>query len=197
MELEEMKNTWEELGERVEKQELLTNQLINKMMQQKYNSKLNKINYPEYIGTVVCYLGAAYLIMNFTKIEEILLQVFAIIDIALLFLLPIISLESLNKLKSVNIPSQTYLESINSFANQKIKFQKLQKLNVSLGLFFLLTAAPVLSAIQGKDLSQTPNFWTLIFPISVLLFLVFAYWVLKSYNNILNETKKMISDINN
>jgi len=197
MELEEMKNTWEELGERVEKQELLTNQLINKMMQQKYNSKLNKINYPEYIGTVVCYLGAAYLIMNFTKIEEILLQVFAIIDIALLFLLPIISLKSLNKLKSVNIPSQTYLESINSFANQKIKFQKLQKLNVSLGLFFLLTAAPVLSAIQGKDLSQTPNFWTLIFPISVLLFLVFAYWVLKSYNNILNETKKMISDINN
>ena len=197
MQLEEMRNTWVELSKRVEKQDMLTNQLIDEMTKQKYNSKLNKIGYSEYVGTIVCYIGAAYLMMNFAKIEETLMQVFAIISIALLFILPIISLKSLRIIKNVNISSKTYLETINIFANQKIKFHKLQKLNVLLGLSLMLMATPVISAIQGKDLSHTPYFWTLIFPLFVLFFFVFALWVLRSYGKILNEMEKMLSDINN
>lgn len=196
MELEEMKNMWKGLDKRVEKQEIMTSQLLERMMKQKYHSKLNKIGYSEYLGTIVCYIGATYLIMNFTRIADTLMQIFAIIAIALLFILPLISLKSLRTIKSINIPSETYLEAINTFTNQKIKFQKLQKLNVSLGLSLMLIAIPVLSAIQGTDLSQAPYFWTLIFPLVVLFFLTFAYWVLRFYNKVLNETEKILSDIN-
>lgn len=197
MELEDMKNTWQEVSDRVEKQEILTNQLIEKMTHEKYHSKLNKIGYSEYAGTLICYIGAAYLIGNFTKIDGLLMQIFAIIAIALLFILPIISLKSLRTIRSVNISSKTYLEAIEDFGKRKIRFQKLQKLNVSLGLFLMLTGAPVLSSILGKDLSQIPHFWTLIFPISITFFLVFSFWVLRAYNKILNQTGKMLSDINN
>lgn len=196
MELEEMKSTWGELSKRLEKQELITNQLINKMTQEKYHSKLNKIGYPEYVGTIVCYMGAAYLSVNLSAMEDMLMQIFAVVEIILLLVLPIISLQSIRALKAVNVPSQTYLEAINAFARQKIRFQKLQKLNVSLGLFVLLIAVPVLSAIQGKELGQTPYFWPLIFPVYVLFFLFFSYWVLKSYNKILNEAEEMLSEIN-
>lgn len=196
MELEEMRNAWQEMSKRVEKQEFLTNQFLEKMTTEGYNSKLNKIGIPEYIGTVICYIGAVYLIINFTKIEDTLIGIFALIAILLLFILPIISLKSLRIMKNVNIPSKTYLETIEDFGKRKIRFQKLQKLNVSLGLFLMLVAIPILSAIQGKDIGQIPNFWTLILPISIAFFTVFAIWVLRSYNRMLNEMEKMLSDIN-
>lgn len=197
MELEELKNTWQSMSKRVENQEFLTNQILEKMKREKYHSKLNKIGYSEYIGAIICYIGAAYLIMNFMKIEDILMQLFAIIAIALLFILPVISLKSLRTVKNINISTKTYAEAIEDFGKRKIKFQRLQKLNISLALFLMLVAIPVLSAIQGKDIAQAPHFWTLIFPISIAFFMVFALWVLKSYNKILNDTEKLLSDINN
>ncbi len=197
MELEEMKNTWQEINKRIENQKVLTDQLIEKMTHDKYNSKLNKIGYSEYIGAIICYIGAVYLIVNFTKVTDPLMQLFAIIAMVLLFILPIISLKSLREIKNANIASSSYLETINDFGKRKIRFQRLQKLNVSMGLFLMLIAIPVLSAIQRKDLSQIPHFWTLVFPISIAFFLAFAFWVLRSYNKLLSETEKMLSDINN
>ncbi|MCH7400078.1 hypothetical protein MM236_18935 [Belliella sp. DSM 107340] len=195
MELEEMKNTWQSLSKRVEKQELQTNQILEKLKQEKYHSKLNKIGYSEYVGTIVCYIGAAYLTMNFTKVDSLTMQIFAIIAIVLLFVLPVISLKSLQAVRNVNIPSMAYIDAIEDFAHRKIKFQRLKKLNVSLGLFLMLVAVPVLSSIQGKAIAQVPHFWTLIFPVSIIFFLAFAMWVLKSYNKILKETEKILSDI--
>lgn len=197
MELEEMKDTWNTLSEKVEKQDILLNKTIEKMKQQHYNSKLNKIGYAEYIGTIICYIGAAYIGINFLKIEGPLMQAVAALSILLLFILPVISLKSVRTIKNADIYAKTYLETINSFAKQKMRFQKLQKLNVFLGLLLMLLIFPVLSAIQGKDLSHIPNFWTVIFPFFIILMLGFAYWVLKSYNKILEDTEKMLSEINN
>lgn len=197
MELEELKSKWVAMSRRVEDQEYKTNQLLEKMTREKYKSRINKIGNSEYFGTIICYIGAAYLIMNFTKLEDTLMQIFAIISIGLLFVLPVISLKSLRALKNVNVASKTYLQAIEDFAKRKVRFQRLQKLNVSLALFLMLVAIPVLSEIQGKDFAQVPNFWTLVFPISIAAFLVFAMWVLKYYNNVLLETEKILTDINN
>ncbi|APU70126.1 MULTISPECIES: hypothetical protein [Flavobacteriaceae] len=197
MELEEMKNLWKGMSAQVEKQELLTKNLIEKVTEQKYYSKLNKIRYSEIIGTIICYLGAIYLIMNFMKIDPLAEKIFAVIAIGLLLTLPIISLSSLNGMQKVKISSKTYLDTLNDFGRRKIRFQKFQKLNVSLGLFLILVAIPVLSAIKGVDLSETEHFWTLTFPISIIAFLGFAFWVLRSYNKSLEATEKLLSEINN
>lgn len=156
--------------QKVEKQELLTKNLLEKVTEQKYHSKLNKIRYPEMIGTIICYLGAVYLIMNFVKIDPLAEKIFAIIAIGLLLTLPVISLRSLNLMQNLPISSKTYLDTLNDFGKRKMRFQKFQKLNVSLGLFLLIVAIPVLSAIKGVDLSETEHFWTLTFPISIIAF---------------------------
>ncbi|MEO2128156.1 MAG: hypothetical protein ABGW91_08325 [Christiangramia sp.] len=196
MELEEMKNLWEGMSKKVEKQELLTKNLLEKVTEQKYHSKLNKIRYSEMIGTIICYLGAVYLIMNFVKIDPLAEKIFAIIAIGLLLTLPVISLRSLNRMQNLPISSKTYLDTLNDFGKQKIRFQKFQKLNVSLGMFLLIVAIPVLSAIKGVDLSETEHFWTLTFPISIIAFLGFAFWVFRSYKKSLEATEKLLSDIN-
>ncbi|MEO2064279.1 MAG: hypothetical protein ABGW97_14940 [Christiangramia sp.] len=196
MELEEMKNLWEGMSKKVEKQELLTKNLLEKVTEQKYHSKLNKIRYSEMIGTIICYLGAVYLIMNFVKIDPLAEKIFAIIAIGLLLTLPVISLRSLNRMQNLPISSKTYLDALNDFGKRKMRFQKFQKLNVSLGLFLLIVAIPVLSAIKGVDLSETEHFWTLTFPISIIAFLGFAFWVFRSYKKSLEATEKLLSDIN-
>ncbi|WP_373056342.1 hypothetical protein [Zunongwangia sp. H14] len=197
MELEEMKNLWEGMSDRIEKQERLTKNLIGNVTEEKYHSKLKKIKYSEIIGTIICYLGAIYLIMNFMKIDPLAEKIFAVIAIGLLLTLPIISLSSLNGMQKVKISSKTYLDTLNDFGRRKIRFQKFQKLNVSLGLFLILVAIPVLSAIKGVDLSETEHFWILTFPISIIAFLGFAFWVLRSYNKSLEATEKLLSEINN
>lgn len=195
MELDEMKNTWQAISHQAKNQESKTTQLIEQMSSKNYHSKINRIRYSEYIGSIVCFGAVVYLIINFTKIESPLMQGFAIVALLLLFILPILSLKSLRGLNHINPASKTYLEAIEDFGNRKLRFQKLQKLNVSLGLFLMVIAIPVLSAIQGKDLSLNPYFWTAVFPISIIFFLGFAYWVLRSYNKVLTDTERMLSDL--
>lgn len=196
MELEEMKLAWNALSKRVEKQEILNQQMIEKMTKNQFQTNLKKIAFPEYIGTIICYLGAAYLSVNIPKLEEPLIQFFGVISVVLLLILPIISLQSIRAMRKINLSSHTYLETIQIFGKQKIRFQKLQKLNVSLGLFLMVIGVPVLLSIQGVSLNPTPLFWMLYFPLGVIFFLGFSYWVLKNYNRTLKATEKMLSEIN-
>ncbi|ERM80447.1 hypothetical protein P872_21800 [Rhodonellum psychrophilum GCM71 = DSM 17998] len=195
MELEEMKATWEALSQKVAQQEKLTHKMIENMTHQKYKSRLNKILYPEILGSIICFLGAIFMILNFQAIEGPIMQVFGILSILLLFGLPIISLASLSGLRKVNVSLMTYAEAIRNYSLQKIRFQKLQKLNVSMALLFLLIATPVFMEMNGKDISNIPYFWKLIFPLGVILFLGFSVWVLKNYNSALKKAEDTLSEI--
>jgi hypothetical protein len=141
-------------------------------------------------------LGAAYLSVNVPKLEEPLIQVFGVISIALLLVLPIISLQSIRGMRKINFFSHSYLETIQIIGQQKIKFQRLQKLNVSLGLFLMVIGVPVLLSIQGVSLNPSPLFWMLYFPLGVVFFLGFSFWVLKYYNRKLKATEKLLAEIN-
>ncbi|MCS4434748.1 hypothetical protein [Aquiflexum gelatinilyticum] len=196
MELEEMKLAWNDLSKKVEKQEILNQQIIEKMTKDQYQSNIKKIALPEYIGTIICYLGAAYLSVNVPKLDEPLIQFFGVISIALLLILPIISLQSVRAMRKINLSSHSYLEALQVFGKQKIRFQKLQKLNVSLGMFLMVIGVPVLMAIQDKSIEFSSLFWMLYFPLGIMFFLGFSYWVLKYYNRKLKATEKLLTEVN-
>jgi steroid 5-alpha reductase family enzyme len=195
MELEEMQQAWATLSKRVEKQDILTTQLLEKTTQQNYHSRLNSIRYSELVGTLVCYAAAGYVSVFLNRIEDFWLQALAVLTIVVLLVLPVVSLASVRAVKGVNISVATYVETIQAFTRQKIKFQRLQKVNVFLGLVLLVVSLPVMAAIQGKDLSQIPHLWTVIMPVCVVVFLAFAYWVLKAYNKTLAEMENLLTDI--
>jgi len=69
MELEEMKTLWEEMSQKVEKQQLVTDQIIMDMTQQKYTSKFSKIFLYESLGTVICFAMAVYILFNIEKLD--------------------------------------------------------------------------------------------------------------------------------
>lgn len=192
MELDEMKSTWEQLGKRVEKQEILNHQVIEQMTRHSYNSSLRRISLPEFIGTIICYIAAAYISVNLLKIEFFAVQVLGAISILLLLIMPIISLQSVRVMKQVNISSLTYLETIRIFSKQKIKFHELQKINVVLGMLLMLIIIPVFAAIQGKNVNQMPYFWTIVFPAGILFFIGFSLWVLKYYNKALKQAEQSL-----
>ncbi|MFC2188294.1 hypothetical protein ACFCT7_13335 [Fulvivirgaceae bacterium LMO-SS25] len=195
MELEEMKTSWEQMSQKLAKQKSENIQLIERMTKQQYKSKLNKIGYSEYVGTLVCYVAAAYLSVNLPKMSDPIMQVFALISILLLFALPIISLKSVRGLSANMDMTISHLDLLKRFAIKKLRFQKLQKLNVSLALFLMVIIIPVLAAIQGKVLNDIANFWTIIFPIGVVFFLGFAYWVLRFYNKALGQMQGVLEEL--
>ncbi len=194
MELENMKKMWQEMDVRMENQERTTGKLIEDIMRAKYKSRLNKIGYPEYAGFFVCYAASAYLSVNLPKLHDVTMQIFTAFDILLLLLLPIISLKSLRSMQNLDASSKTYTETIIDFAQRKAYFQKLQKLNIALSFFLLITLIPAVASILGKDLHEINHFWSIIFPSGVGLFLLFAFSVLRFYNKVLKSTENMLSE---
>ena len=95
MELDEMKATWELMSDKLTKQKEENLQLLEIMKKQEYKSKLGKIGNSEYLGTIICYIAAAYLGVKLPEINDGLMQLFAVICILLLFALPIISFKSI------------------------------------------------------------------------------------------------------
>lgn len=195
MELEEMKASWEKMSQKLAQQNSEHTLLVERMTQQQYKSKLNKIGYSEYVGTLVCYVGAAYLGVNLPKMTDSLMQAFALISMLLLFALPIISLKSIRVLSANLDMTISHLDLLKSFVRKKLRFQKLQKLNVSLGLFLMVIIIPVLASIQGKTINDIANFWTVIFPIGVVFFIGFAYWVLRFYNKALAQMQQVLEEL--
>jgi len=195
MELEEMKSNWDEMSKRIEKQEILNNHLIEKMTHQKYKSKLEKIGNSEYIGILTCYLAATYLIINFTKIEEFIFQLLCIITILLLFTLPIISLKSLRGMKNISIHTAKYSETIKTFMHRKMKFYKLQRINMILAFLLLIILLPVLASIYGKDINSITNFWTIIVPVFIAFFASFSFITWRYYSKILKNLEKELRDL--
>ncbi len=197
MELEELKKLWEGMNGKLQQQEQLTRNLLEEVTEHKYHSKLHKIKTSELIGSGICFLGAVFLILNFSKIEPLAEQIFAILAIVLLLSLPVISLMSLKAMQQMPVSTKTYLETLTGFRKSRIRFIKFQRLTVSLGLFLMIIAIPVLAAIKGIDLSETEHFWTLTFPIGIIAFLGFAFWVLRSYTKTLKAAEQLLSEIKN
>src|SRR5450631_4237843 len=101
MELEEMKNLWEEMSIGIEKQKRITDSLIVKMTHISYRNKIIKILVPEIIGTFVCFAGAVFILIHFQKLGVWYLLVCGIISVLILFLLPVLSIKSIRKIRSI------------------------------------------------------------------------------------------------
>ncbi len=195
MELEEMKSAWENLNNRVEQQEILSKNLLEKIVEERNKAKMNKIRYSEYVGAIISYVGASYIIINFAKIDGLLLQACALLSVSLLFLMPVISFKTLREFKKIKISTLSYAEVLEMYALKRISFIKLQRINIFLGFFLMIMFLPVILAMNGKDINSISNLWTLIVPVSVLFFAAFSFFVLRWYSRILNEMKDLLQDL--
>jgi hypothetical protein len=195
MELDDLKNTWDNQSNK-EEQQNLTSKLIDQMTQEKYNSKINKIAYPEIIGSLICLIAIIYIGINFYKLDSNFLKGVGIISILVLMTLSIVSLLSLRQLKMTKDFNRPYAETLRIFATQKLEFYKLQKINMTLSYLLLVTIIILISKFfNNRDITDSKYFWTFSFSFGYIFLLFLSKFVTKFYKTTLTKTEELLQEL--
>lgn len=195
MELDDLKNTWDNQNDKAKK-EILTLKIIDRMTQTKYNSKINKIAYPEILGSIICLIAIIFIGFNFHKLDTTFLQGVGVISILILLTLSVVSFLSLRQLKMTNDFNKPYAETLKIFATQKIEFYKLQKINLTLSYLLLVTVIILISKFfSGRDITDSKYFWTFSFTFGYIFLLFFSKFVVKFYKNTLRKTEELLQEL--
>lgn len=196
MELDDLKNTWQDISNQAENQQKLNAGMIDDMTRNRYRSKVRRIALPEMTGALVCFAGAVYIGFNFGTLDTLFYQGAGIITILLLVGLPLISLASIHQLKMPGDVSRSYGDALKDFAARKIRFCKLQKLNFILSNLLLATAILLSTRLFGKSWVSDSKFLFIVsFSIGYIILLFFSKWVWKRYNNVLRQAEDLLKEI--
>lgn len=196
MELDELKDSWNNISEQLSGQQQISPQLIDQVTKDKFNSRLNKIIYPELAGVMICFAGAAYLVFRFGKLDTIFMQAVGILAILLLLLLSVIGLISIRRLRLATDITKPYAETCKDFATQKMQFYKWQQVNMLLACLLLVLVILLFSKLfSGKDLAGNKYFWTLSFSLGYLFLLFYSRWVARSYRNTIRQAEDLLKDL--
>ena len=195
MDLDDLKTTWQNESNSA-LQNNLTTLIIDKMTQDKYQSKIKKITLPEIIGSIICAIAAGFIALNFNKLDTIILQAVGVASIIILLIistLGILSLQQLNMKKELN---KSYAETLKIFATQKQAFYKLQKINIILCYLLLVTIIVLLPKLFGdKNITEYKYFWLYAFSIGYIFLLLISKFVSKFYKKTLQQTEELLKDL--
>lgn len=198
MELEEMKTLWEEMSQKVEKQQLVTDQIIMDMTQQKYTSKFSKIFLYESLGTVICFAMAIYILFNIEKLDTWYLMACGIFTLAFLFLLPLFNLWSLTRIKSLDVAAFSYKETLVRFERSKKWVLLSQRTSIYLSFILFLAVLPVFSKIFNNkdmftmDMAAFPWIFT---GVVFVLLIFFVRWGYGCYKSITTTAEKVLNEL--
>ena len=195
MELDDLKGAWDHANKQTGVKGNLTPEMIELMTQKKFYSKTKRIAYPEICGVVICISSSVFIGLNFDQLDTLFLKGSGIISILLLLTLSIISLVSLGQLTSGDI-NDTYADTLRKFAARKLKFYKLQKLNVTLSYILLVSVIILMSKLfTGRDLSGSRYFWIFSFTIGYIFLSFYANWVSRYYKKTVTEAEELLKDL--
>jgi hypothetical protein len=196
MELDDLKNSWDEASSLGGEQQNLTPKLINEMTQRKFASKVNRIMYPEIIGIGFCLVGACYVAANFHWLDTVFLKIAGVLSVLLLLTISFLSALSILKINKKPDLKMSYAETLNAFASEKLQFHKLQKVNVTLCYLLFVVAVVLLSKIvKGIDISQNPYYWTFSFTIGYIFLMFYSRWVSRHYRNSLQQAEELLAEL--
>jgi len=196
MDFEKLKSTWQQLEKQSKEEGSFVQQKIRMAISRKYRAKLNRILFPKAIFSLACFYFALLFVVFFGSFDTLFLKTTSLFTILLLLVLPILSFYHLFKMYRLDQPGTVPTETMKNFTKQKIRFQKLQKLNLGLG-FVLIIAVIVLSTkiYNEYDVTQSQYFWAITFSGSFLFVLIFYTWINKKYNNSIAEAEYLLNEL--
>lgn len=196
MELDDLKNTWNEMDNQVEGKQNLTLKTVDKMSKRKFHSKLYRIILPEILGSLVCIVSAFYIGFNFDKLNGLFYQVIGVLGISIFVIVTVISLLSLQHLNKLGDVGKPYVDTLKDFATQKIKFQKLQKLNLQISYLQLVIVVLLLPKLFLKNgMIESVYFYTFSFSCGFIFLLFFSKWAMKNYNKTIRQTEDLLEEL--
>ena len=196
MELDDLKNTWNEMDNQVKEKQNLTLKIFDKMSNRKFHSKMYKIILPEILGSLICISSAFFIGFNFHKLVGATYQIIGVIGILIFVMVTGISLLSLQNLNKVGDVGKPYVDTLKDFATQKIKFYKLQKLNLRLSYLQLVIVVLLLPKFFEKSgITDSKYFYIFSFSFCFIFLLIFSKWVMKSYNKTIRQTEDLLKEL--
>lgn len=196
MDLEEMRNNWQEMSKEIEQQKILTDKLIIDMTQNKFNNKLKSISTPETIGTIVCFGVAFLILLNFSKLDTWYLQLSGAFSGLFYIVLPILSLKTIYGMKRINISEGNYKDSLERFAKNKMQFIRVQKWSYYLSFVLVIVCLPVASKLMnGTDIFLESAVWLWYLPFGFAFLYFFSRWVFKKYKRASNSAEELLKDL--
>ena len=196
MELDDLKNSWNNISNELKTQQNINPKMIDMITKKKYHSSIRKIIAPEISGTIVCIAAIIFLGIHFGYLNTVYLQVSGIISMAVLAALSVISMLSIRQLNIKPDFTKPHAENLRQFAVQKIQFVKFQKVNVLLCYVLLVMTIILLSRfLNGKDISTNKYFWTFSFAAGYLFLTFYSKWVSKFYSSKLRQAEDLLKEL--
>lgn len=196
MELDELKNQWNEMSANIGDEKQMTDSKILKMTETRYMDKIRKIKITEITGAAFCCLALIFIVSGMNKLEPWYLMMCGIISVSMLILMPALSIGALYRIKSPNISSNNYKQALSDHNTNKIHFINVQKLSLCFGALLFVAILPVMGKLMsGKDLFKSATIWY-IYSVGFPFLYYFASWVFKKYNSSLNKAGTMLRDLN-
>lgn len=196
MELDDLKNIWENIKSQVTVKQDINFKMFDTMNKKKFHSILKKIVIPEMMGNIVCIGSAFFIGFNFDKSNTIAFQITGILSILLFVVLSVISFMSIQQLYKTADIRKSYADTLKEFTVKKIKFCKLQKLNLT--LCYLLFVTIILLSTRLFERNQITNsayFFILSYSMGYIILALFSKWVFKHYNKTIRETEDLLNEL--
>ncbi len=198
MQLEEMKNLWDEMSLKIDSQQKLTNKLIMEMTQQKFRKRFSTLSLYETSGAVICFLAATFILLNLDKMNTWYLMLCGILSLLILIIFPILSLRALYGLKKLNLGKNNYKETLMEFSKRKKNVMLIQQFSVGISIVFMWMVAPVFSMIvNGKDffMQEHSTGLLLFYAASTIGVIFFARWGYGCYKRITASAEKDLKEL--
>ena len=195
MELDDLKSTWQNESNDAT-QNYLTTSIIDKMTKEKYHSKIKKISFPEIIGSIVCIIAAGIMVLNFKKLDTVVLRAVGVASIIILLVISGLSVLSLQRLNMKKDLTKPYAETLKTFITQKLAFYKLQKINIFLCYLLMVTIIILLPKLFGnKDITEYKYFWLSTFTTGYIILFFLSKFVSKYYEKTLQQSEELLAEL--
>ncbi len=199
MELEEMKNLWDNMNQKALRQPGFVQHNISNMTQLKYNEKANLFKVGEIMGLLVAYTLAGIILYKFNILDTWYLSICGVILVMYLLVMPLYTITGIKRMKKINLAKSSYKEVMEHFYSVKNRLRQAEKISLMASPFLFIASMVVLTKMV-LDI----DFFTLPFQLPILLLIVLSFigailfniWAFKKRGKQLQSVKQLLEEDN-
>jgi len=198
MELEEIKNIWDDMSQEIDKQKILTDKSIVNITKKRYVNKIRTISILETTFAFISIVFSAYILINFTKLDTWYLSISGIIVVLFLIIVPILSVKGIRTLKYLDIAGNTFKQSLHKYATGKQNFINFIKVSSYLTFPFIVAFMLIAEKIFNNNNLISENdigvYWYVL-PLGIIIQILTNKWILIKYSKTLNEAENILKEL--
>jgi hypothetical protein len=195
MELEEMKNIWENMEE---SQKTLPFQM-SEVSQLEYKKKTNVFKKGEIIGLVIAYTLAGFVLYKFNSLDHWYVRLSASLLVTYLLTMPLYTLYGVWKMKHIDLVQSNYKTVLEQFYVVKNNMNKAEKISFIASPFLFVASGVVLT-----KLFLHKNFFALNFQLPIIFLMGIAFvaalllnaWAFKKRDKEFKSVKQLLEEEN-